>query len=509
MAPRSIVKVMMKRVLITECKQEVSTFNPALSHYADFDIMRGGEMLDYHRAVRNEIAGALSVLDQRSDIELVPAYSARAITSGGTLAAADFQRLATEFLHTIAEAGPVDAAYFCLHGAMASEDEDDPEGYLLAEARQILGERIPFVASYDLHGILTDRMLHHTDASVVYHTYPHTDFYETGQRAARVLLGILDGTLLPVTAKVFIPALVRGDELITSTGSIGYAVSAAREVEATTTGLSGGLFWGNPFTDVRELGTNSMVTTNDDPSLASREALRIADLFWQHHSKMQVPLTSITDAVATAKTTNGTTILVDAADATSSGASGDSNAVLRELVRQDFQGTALIPIVDPQCVRDAMSAGVGGTIKTRVGGAIDARRFAPLEIEARVRKLSDGEITSESYGEKWHAGHTAVLDVGRLTLVVTSRAISLYDRSLFYAHGLDPAQFGVVVVKSPQCQPHMFREWAMRYIDVDAPGATSANLRSLGHTRCPRPMFPLDNDVVFSPSVKLFRRPVR
>lgn len=504
----SVAEATITRILIAECKQEVSTFNPALTHYADFEIIWGGELLSFHRTVRNEVAGALSVLDQRGDIELVPAYSARAITSGGTLAAVDFRRLASEFLNSLAEVGPVDAAYFSLHGAMAAEGEDDPEGYLLAEARKILGEGIPFVASYDLHGILTDRMLQHTNASVVYHTYPHTDFYETGQRAASVLLKILDQQSRPVTAKVFIPALVRGDELITATGSIGHAVRAAQEVEAAPEGLSAGLFWGNPFTDVRELGTNSMVTTNGDSILASREALRIANLFWQHHSKMQVPLTILADAVAAAKNTNGTTILVDAADATSSGASGDSNAILRELIRQDYRGTALVPIVDPSSVRDAVTAGVGARIKTRVGGAIDSRRFIPLEIEARVRMLSDGEITSESYGEKWHAGDTAVLEAGRLTLIVTSRAVSLYDRSLFYTHGQDPAQFGVVVVKSPHCQPHMFREWATRYIDVDAPGATSANLQSLGHTRCTRPMFPLDKDVGFISTVKLFSRPV-
>ncbi|MBI4657976.1 MAG: hypothetical protein HY735_03850 [Verrucomicrobia bacterium] len=53
----------------------------------------------------------------------------------------------------------------------------------------------------------------------------------------------------------------------------------------------------------------------------------------------------------------------------------------------------------------------------------------------------------------------------------------------------------------------MFRAWAARYVDVDAPGSTSANLRSLGHTRCPRPIFPLDPDVKFTPQVKLFQRP--
>ena len=40
--------------------------------------------------------------------------------------------------------------------------------------------------SLDLHGILTDRMLEHSDAIVAYHTYPHVDFFETGaaRRAA-------------------------------------------------------------------------------------------------------------------------------------------------------------------------------------------------------------------------------------------------------------------------------------------------------------------------------------
>jgi microcystin degradation protein MlrC len=498
----------MYRILIAECKQEVSSFNPALSHYEDFDILRGPAMLAYHRGVRNEVAGALSVFDARGDVEMVPAYSARAITSGGLLAGPDFQRLAAEFLQALRNAPPVDAVYLSLHGAMAAEGEDDPEGYLLAQARQILGQRVPIVASYDLHGILTDRMLDHADAITVYHTYPHVDFFETGERAARLLLRILDGNAKPVTAKVFVPALVRGNELITASGRIHYAVDAAKSFEATPGALAAGLFWGNPFTDVAALGTNAFATTDGDPALAEREALRIADLFWQHHEHMQVPLTSMREAAQLARDTPGTTILVDAADATSSGAPGDSNAILRELLQQGYKRRALIPIVDPGAVRAAFGAGVGGTVRTMVGGAFDRRRHYPIEITGRVRMFSDGVIRSESYGEMWFAGDTAVIDIGPgpITLIATTRAVSLYDRSLFYAHGRDPQSYDLVVVKSPHCQPRMFKDWAARYVDVDAPGATSANLRSLGHTRCPRPIFPLDPNVTFTPQPKLFHR---
>ncbi|MBC7852281.1 MAG: M81 family metallopeptidase, partial [Pirellulaceae bacterium] len=493
-----------------ECKQEVSTFNPVLSRYSDFNISFGQEMFDYHRTVRNEVGGALSVFEMHSHLELVPTYSAKAITSAGTLAAEDFGRIAKEFLEALRKAPPVDGVYFSMHGAMGAEGEDDPEGYLLQEARRILGERVPIVISLDLHGILTDRMLRHADAIVAYHTYPHVDFFETGERAARLLLRIMTGEVRPVTARVKIPALVRGDELITAIGLFGESIRFAQAIEASPGGLSAGMFIGNPFTDVLDLRTNTFVATDGDEERACREAEQMAAGFWQHREKMQVPLTSLKNAVALAKDTLqkklGTAVLVDAADATSSGASGDSNAILRELVAQDYRGRALLPIVDPSAVKDAFAAGIGGAITTKVGGVLDPKRFIPHLITAKVCLLSDGRFRSESYGEKWYAGNTAVLETGNITLVVTSRAVSLYDRSLFYAHGQDPRKFDLIVVKSPHCQQHMFAAWCGRLINVDAPGSTSANLKSLGHTRCRRPIFPLDDGVEFMPKADVFRR---
>jgi microcystin degradation protein MlrC len=498
----------MTRILIAECKQEVSTFNPHLSGYGDFGIRRGHDLLDYHRTVRNEIGGALSVFDEVPGVELVPTYSAFFITSGGTLAKPDWERIASEFLEAIREAPPVDGVYFCMHGAMASEEELDPEGWLLAETRKILGESIPIVVSLDLHGILTDRMLKQSDAITAYHTYPHVDFFETGQRAAQLLLRILAGEVKPVIAKVAIPALVRGDELITATGSFGESIRIAQLVENGPGGLSAGMFIGNPFTDVPELRTYSFVVTDDDPALAEREALRIAESFWAHHEKMRVPLVSLDEmaAILLNHREGGTIALVDAADATSSGASGDSNAVLRTLMESGYRGRTLLPLVDEPAVTASFAAGIGATINVSVGGTLDPARFQPLEITATVRLLSDGRFRSESFGEEWVAGPTAVLEAENFTLVVSSHGVNLYDRSFFLAHGQDPRRFDAVVVKSPHCQPHMYAEWCVRMVNIDAPGSSSANLPYLGHTRCPRPIFPLDPEVSFQPIAKFFSR---
>jgi len=498
----------MPRILVAECKQEVSTFNPHASSYGDFDIRHGAALFDYHAKVGTEVGGVLDVLCKTPGVEPVPAYGACFITSGGPLAPAAWGRIEEEFLDALRQAPPADGAIFCMHGAMAGPAEWDPEGKLLEEARKILGEEIPIVVSLDLHGILTERMVKHASAIVAYHTYPHVDFFQTGSRAARLLLRILSGEVQPVTAVVAVPALVRGDELITETGLFGRVIARAKEIETGPGGLSAGMFIGNPFTDVPSLQTYAFVVTDGDAALAERGALELARAFWEHHEKMTVPLSTLEAMVGivTAHSGGGTLGLVDAADATSSGASGDSNAVVGALLDAGYRGKLLAPIVDAPAVAAAFKAGVGGTVFTTLGGRLDPARFRPRTVQARVRLLADGRFRSESFGEEWQAGPTAVLEAGNVTWVVGSRAVSLYDRSFFLAHGQDPRRYDGVVIKSPHCQHHMYADWCARMINIDAPGSSSANLKSLGHTRCPRPIFPLDALVPFTPTATLFTR---
>ncbi len=493
------------RILIGECKQEVSTFNPAPSGYDDFVFSSGQDVLRFHTGVASEIGGAIPIF-AAAGAELIGTFSARSITSGGTLSADAWDKIKTQFLDAIRNAPPADAVYFSMHGAMCAANEIDPEGYLLQETRKILGESIPIVVSLDLHGIVTDRMLTHADAVNLYHTYPHNDFLETGARAAKLLLQIARDGARPVTAMVRIPALIRGDETITATGLIGGRIRECQAIEASEGGLSAGMFWGNPFTDVPDLCSNSLVVTDNDPERASREAIALAEKFWTDRAAMQAPLVSMEEAVREANESTGTVILIDAADATSSGASGDSNALLRACIEFGYTGSGLFPIVDAPAVEQARAAGIGAVISVALGGTLDPGRFTPLPVEARVRMLSDGRHISESHGTESYGGDTAVLEVGKHIVIVTSRPVSLYDRSLFLAHGQDPTRFDLIVQKSPHCQYRFFAAWAEKLIGVDAPGSTSANLPYLGHTRCARPMFPMERDTTFSPEVLLFSR---
>src|SRR5690606_27489118 len=149
----------------------------------------------------------------------------------------------------------------------------------------------------------------------------------------------------------------------------GEAIRIAQQVETSPGGLSAGMFIGNPFTDVPALQSYSLVVTDGDAPRAEREAKRIAETFWAHHESMRVPLVSLSEMSAQLLSgIPGTIALVDAADATSSGASGDSNAVLRQLMEAGYSGRTLIPMVDAPAVRQAFAAGIGATLTTTVGG---------------------------------------------------------------------------------------------------------------------------------------------
>ena len=494
-----------RRILVVECMQEISSFNPLPSGYENFRIERGDEMLD-HLGRNTALGGALEAF-RSAGLDTVLCMGARA-GSAGLLSAAGWKRLSDEVLESIAAGvkSGIDGVYFSLHGAMGADGELDPEGYLLTQTRKMVGNGIPIVISLDLHGILTDRMLRQIDGVAIYHTYPHVDFASTGQRAARILHRLVTEKLHPVIARVVIPALVRGDELITRSGCYGELIREATRLELEGTAMSAGIMIGNPFTDVPELCSQVVVATAGDKATAEAEAVRLAKEFWPLRHRMQGKLVSLQRAIAQATTIDGPVIFTDAPDATSSGATGDSNVVLKGLRAAGYRKRVLAHIVDPATAAAAHRAGVGATIEVGLGGGLDPGRFSPMPVTARVRSLSDGRARLETMKSALDAGPTAVLEFDNYTVVVFSRTLSLFDRAMYFSNGLDPRDFDLIVVKSPHTEHHMYDAWVDANFNVDVAGATSANLKSLGHTICARPMYPLDDGVEFNPVATLYSR---
>ena len=481
----------MKRVLLAGFKQETSSFNPTPTLYEDFVIQRGDELIDELSGTDTEFAAAFDTFS--GQVEVVPTYAACSVTSGGPVATPDLDRLIAELVDAVRPHTDVDGAYIVFHGAMAGADEHDPEGYVLTQIRQLLGD-VPIAISLDMHGILTDRLEQQADVITAFHTYPHIDQYQTGERAARNLLRLLDGNVKPTKARIKLPMLVRGDELITATGIFGEAIGDCQKIEASAGGLAACILIGNPFTDVPDLRTNVLVITDNDTECAHREAERLARFMWRHRERLIAPLKSVDEAIAIAAATDGLTVFSDAADATSSGAPGDSNGILKGLLASDYTGTALLPLVDAPAVARAFEAGVGATFTTPLGGTLDTGRHTPVETKVYVKALADGRFLYED-GTEARAGRTAVLVAGNLSVLTTENPVSIMGRRVFECHGLNPLDFDLVVCKSPNGFRTHYEAMAAAIVPVDVPGATSANLKSLPYQLCTRPTFPLDEDV--------------
>lgn len=493
----------MRRILVAACEQEISSFNPVPTEYRDFEIFERYAVLEQAQGSDTTMRGALDRFAGHTGIEIVPTIAAKC-RSGGPLSAEGFDRLGNTILEAIrTRIDGIDAIYFSMHGAMGSVAELDPEGFLLEAVRHMAGPHVPIVISLDLHGILTARMLQNCNGIAVYHTYPHQDFMDTGERAAGLLLRILEDGMRPVMARVKIPALVRGPELITATGLYGGLIRRCKQLESEGT-LAAAMMIGNPFTDVPELCCQSLVITDGDAELARREALRLAQDFWPERGRMQASLTPLEQAIAEARTLSGPVTFTDAADAPSSGASGDSNLILRGLLEAGYPGKTLMPIVDPTTVALAHEAGIGAVRSLPIGGCFDPLRFPPLTVEAQIAMLGDGEYRHQVSRLPAHAGKSAVLKVGNCTIIAVSEPVHMMDRAIFLAHGCDPKEFDLIVVKSPGAYARYFTFAERNYV-LDIQGSTTANLPLLGHTICARPIYPLETDTEFDAEVEVYR----
>ena len=114
---------------------QVAHQNPVPSSSEDFDISRGADLLGF--GARTYIGGAVSVLSARDDVDIVPIYAAGG-PSAGVLEHRSFLEMAGELLDGLQGAQAeqaIDAVYFSMHGAMATFEEHDPEGWLLERVR--------------------------------------------------------------------------------------------------------------------------------------------------------------------------------------------------------------------------------------------------------------------------------------------------------------------------------------------------------------------------------------
>jgi microcystin degradation protein MlrC len=487
-------------IAVASIVQESNDFSPLKTRYEDFGLVFKEDVIRRHEGAFTEMGGFLSVLCQaRRKVE--PLCSGWAVTAGRMLRA-DYHRLAHAYLHKLASVARPQGLLLALHGAQTAQSTDDVAGHLLSASRKILGPHIPIVATLDLHANVTRLMVESATILVGYKTYPHIDLYETGQRAAELMLRILAGSLSPAMRYRKLPLIVPAENMQTTSGPFGDLMLRAGELEQSGAACCVSIFGVQPWLDVPEMGCSTVSVTNNDPVAAQRQADALATAFWAARRQFDVKLTPVRKALREAMRSDGPVVLSEPSDSTGSGSPGDSTGVLGPLVELCSGYPAAVFVVDAPAVRRAIAAGVDATVRLTVGGTIDRKHSRPVRIVARVRLISDGRWTGRARGYNTGVetcmGRAVVLDVGKIRLLVAERSAMTVDPELFRSHGIEPEWMRIVVVKSPNGFRAAYEQIAKKMILVDTPGVSTPRLRTLPYRRVPRPIYPLDARVSFN-----------
>jgi microcystin degradation protein MlrC len=472
------------RIGIAGIAIESSTFSPHRSTVADFRVSRGDDLL-----TRYPFLATGAPLTERADwVPLLHAVS----LPGGAVTEATYETLAGELLARLRSAGPLDGLFLDLHGAMSVVGRTDVEADLAEAVRAVVGPDVLVSASMDLHGNVSRRLATALDLLTCYRRAPHTDTWDTRERAAANLVARLRSGGRPRKAWVQVPVLLPGEKTSTRLEPAKSLYALVEEVEAVEGVLDAALWVGYAWADEPRCQA-AVVVTGDDAAVITRQAARLAGAYWRARRDFGfvAPTGTLAECVRAAVASPARPFFVsDSGDNPTAGGAGDTSWSLAALLEMpSVTGTALTTIyaaiVDPAVTATAAAEGVGAEVSVEVGGRIDSGPHGPVALTATVLAVRADDPV---------AGTAVVLGVGGLRVIVTERRKPYHLESDFTTLGLRPRDADLVVVKIGYLEPELY-EMAADWLLALTPGGVDQDLLRLGHHAIVRPMFPFDPDM--------------
>ena len=487
------------RAVIAMMEHETNTFSPVPTPLARFgrpDVPTGKEVVRRYKGTGTGI-GAFLDAAEAAGMEIETPIAGNASPSGPVERTA-YEHMSDAICAAVAKG--CDVCFLDLHGAMVAETTDDGEGTLLKRIRAIAPD-LPIAVSLDLHANITEDMVRNCSVIVGYKTYPHLDMQEAGAHAARILLRALKGEVKPAMAWGQRPILAQTLRMGHDDRPMGPLIAAARAEEERGL-LAASVFGGFPLADIRDAGLSVVCVADGGRAEAEAACERLLSQAWHEKAEWIYQSEPLARSVAKAKSlSEGPVILLDHADNAASGGTMDVMAVLKEVIAQGLEDVAMFGICDPAAVAAMEKAGVGQEIELDLGGRTDMPAIGlkgePLRIKGRVRALTDGRFAITvpmGRGTMMSMGKTAVLDTGRVQIVVCSRHVEPYDLGCFRSVGIEPASKRYLVLKSRIHYRAGFRAIAKHEIPCNGAGVTSSDNSLFTFKKVRRPIYPLDPD---------------
>ena len=488
------------RVLIAMMKHETNTFSPVptdLTRFKNWAYYTGTEVLDQFGGT-NTPTGAYIDHARKRGCEMVTPLATEAMPSGPVQR--DVYEHMVETILAPIEEQPFDVALLDLHGAMVAEDEADGEGCLLSRIRAAQPD-LPIAVTLDLHCNLTQRMVDNCTMMIGFKTYPHVDMYEVGDQIAQVMFRALEGRINPVMVWGNRPVLAQTLCMGTADAPMSGLQDMTRKLERE--GLLAATFFGGfPMADIHDAGISAVVVGDGDAVQARSACNQLLDGGWSERAGFIYSGRPLDLAVSDARQyTEGPVLLLDHADNVGSGGTADVMEVIREVHKQELENVAVGVVWDPVAVQKMHEAGLGNRVSIDLGGKTDmpsiGRSGEAFHVEGRVASLSDGIWTVEGpmyTGVEVSTGPTAVLDIGRIRIVVVSFHHEPWDSGIFSNNGINPTECRYLLLKSRIHYRAGFQPIARATIRCDGHGVTTSRNDQLDYQAIRRPIYPLDDN---------------
>ncbi|QJR10028.1 hypothetical protein DSM104443_01079 [Usitatibacter rugosus] len=437
----------------------------------------------------------------------LPLYAAT-VAASGPVEHGFFLEVVAQLEERLRKAMPLDGVFLSLHGGAIGEKEPDPEGVVLERVRAIVGKDVPILATLDLHANVSDKMVRNADVLVGYLTNPHVDMFDRGSECAVLMRELLTGTKA-TAAMVKLPFIPPSVAQNTKSGPyadiIAYGQSRIDKRVMNVSVLSG-----FSLGDCEKNGMSVTVTTRNDAALARTLATEIARKTWDDRKRYIPRLTTLEDATRMAKAcgedpTKPALLFADVADNPGGGGRGNTVWILESFYKAGVQGALLGIVNDPALAAEARRLGIGAKFHARFNRDETHHLSGKFEADAEVVGLHEGSIIGKrgiSAGHTISLGQMALLNVGGIRVVVVSIRQQCKDIAMFECFGIDIAKARSVIVKS---RGHFRAAFDIffpddRIIEVDVPGLTTPILTRVPYKKVPRPIYPLDPEMQWTPA---------
>ena len=493
------------RLLLATMSHETNTFSPVPTKLDRF--MRDGQTLlggqtaiDHYRGTQTCMGGFLAVAEELGADIVVPVCASA--PPSGPVDRDTYETICRMITGEVAKGG-FDALWLDLHGAMVAEHFDDGEGELLRRIR-VIDPNVPICAAYDMHANLFDDMVETVQVLTGYHTYPHIDQRQTAERAARGLTRVMRGAQ-PTTAWGRAPMLPH----VMAQGTHQFPNKDLQEKcvawETSGRAIAASLFVGFPHADVENAGLSAVVVTDNNPADAQAMVDELLGLAWRAREKFMFDIEPLETSVARAKTLGQDgalpVVLLDHYDNCASGGTMDTTETLREILRQGLEDVVFFGIHDPEAVDQAIAAGVGATVTLTIGAKLPMPALpvasTPLTVTGTIQTISSGSFRLKgglTPGLRIFMGRTAVLDTGKVQIVLLSRHIEPTACEMLQVLGIDPAKKKYVAIKSRVHWRADIGRIAREIVECAGVGVCTSDYGQLTFRKVRRPVFPLDPD---------------